>query len=173
MSGVYSIPLNGLKDGNYSYDFEVGDDFFESYGSSEIRNCRIKLVVELSKNSGHYDVVFLMKGEVLVTCDRCLGEYYQPVDSRDRVVVKVGHEFDDSDPELLIIPAGHHELDLSQMIYDFAHLALPIKKVHPVDENGISDCDPKMIALIAGQVDYIEEEKSPEWDKLRKLLNEN
>jgi hypothetical protein len=29
MSGIYSIPLNGLKDGGYSYDFEVGDDFFE------------------------------------------------------------------------------------------------------------------------------------------------
>ena len=174
MSGVYSIPLNGLKDGNYSYDFEVGDDFFENYGSSEIGNCRIKLVVELSKHSGHYDVVFLMKGEVRVTCDRCLEEYYQSVDSRDRVVVKVGHEFDDNDPELLIIPAGHHELDLRQMIYDFAHLALPIKKVHPEDENGISGCNPEMVALIAGEVDNSEDENAPtEWDILRKLLNEN
>jgi len=173
MSGVYSIPLNGLKDGHYSYDFELGDDFFEDFGNSEIRNCKIRLVVELTKHSGYYDVVFVMKGEVLVTCDRCLGEYYQAVDSEDRVTVKTGHEFDDSEPELLIIPATHYELDLSQMIYDFVHLALPLRKVHPVDENGESDCDPEVIKLIAGQVDEDEEENAPEWDKLRKLMNEN
>jgi hypothetical protein len=47
-----------------------------------------------------------MKGEVLVTCDRCLGSFITRLTAENQVVVKVGQEFDDSDPELLIIPAG-------------------------------------------------------------------
>jgi uncharacterized protein len=172
MSGMYSIPLNGLKDGSYSYDFEVGDSFFEGYDSTEIKECEIKLVVELRKLSGHYDLAFFMTGRIRVTCDRCLEEFYHPVDSENQVVVKMGHEFDDSDPELLIIPEGHHELDLSQMIYDFAHLALPIKRVHPEDEEGNSECDPEMIARI-GQSEDNEEGNNPEWEKLKRFLHKN
>lgn len=172
MSGIYIIPLNGLKDGTYSYDYEVGADFFKDYGSSDVRDCNLKLVVELRKLSGHYNLTFLMKGQILVTCDRCLEEFFHPVDSENMVIVKTGHEFDDSDPELLIIPEGHHELDLSQMIYDFAHLALPIKRVHPVDGRGKSECDPEMLARIGRSVDS-DDESSPEWDKLRGFLHEN
>lgn len=172
MSGIYIIPLNGLKDGSYSYDYEVGGEFFKDYGSSDVRDCNIKLVVELKKLSGHYNLTFLMKGEILVTCDRCLEEFFHPVDSVNQVIVKTGHEFDDSDPELLIIPEGHHELDLSQMIYDFAHLALPIKRVHPSDGKGKSKCNPEMLARIGQGADN-EDEGSPEWDKLKGFLHEN
>jgi uncharacterized metal-binding protein YceD (DUF177 family) len=172
MSGIYSIPLNGLKDGGYSYDFEVSSDFFDRFDSSEIGECRINMVVELKKVASHFNVMIRMKGEVLVTCDRCLVEFYHPVDSENQVVVKIGQEFDDSDPELLIIPAGQHEIDLSQMIYDFAHLSLPLKRVHPTGRNGKSECDPQMIAMI-GQSDDEEQQTNPEWDKLKGLIHKN
>ena len=172
MSGLYSIPLNGLKEESYSYEFEVGSDFFKGYEGSEIRDCNLLLEVVLEKLSGHFNVRFRLKGDVLVTCDRCLEEYNQYVESENRLIVKTGHEYDDSDPDLLIIPAGMSEFDLSQFIYDYSHLAMPIRKIHPDGPEGANGCDPEMIKRIA-EISAGSNEERPEWDKLKKLLHEN
>ncbi len=172
MSRLYSIPLNGLKDGSYSYDYEVGSDFFAAFEGSQIGECNISLIVELHKVSGQYNLRFMLRGTVLVSCDRCLGEYMHPIESDNRLIVKTGEDFDDSDPELLIIPAGESELDLSQFIYDYAHLAIPIRKVHPDGPDGKIMCDPEMLKRIAN-VGGDDDGKRPEWDKLKELLHDN
>ncbi|MBM3419727.1 MAG: DUF177 domain-containing protein [Bacteroidetes bacterium] len=172
MSGLYTIPLNGLKEGSYLYEFQVNGDFFRTYEESGIRECELDLVVKLEKVSVNYNLRFHLSGKITVTCDRCLGEYRQAVDSESRLVVKTGESFDDSDPELLIIPAGMTDLNLSQFIYDYSHLALPIRKVHPDGPGGESKCDPDMLKRIAGASGG-ESGSGPEWDKLKELLNEN
>lgn len=172
MSGLYTIPLNGLKDGSYSYDFEMGSDFFAGYEGSQIGECKLKLKVVLEKVSAHYNLRLVLTGSVLVTCDRCLGEYWLETESENRLVVKTGEEYDDSDAELLIIPAGLSELDLSQLIYDYSHLALPIRRVHPDGPGGKSQCDPEMLKRIAN-VGEANDENRPEWDKLKELLHKN
>jgi uncharacterized metal-binding protein YceD (DUF177 family) len=172
MSGLYSIPLSGLKDGSYSYDFEVGSDFFAGYDGSQIGECNLKLNVLLEKVSTHYNLRLILNGNVLVTCDRCLGEYWLELESENRVVVKAGEEYDDNDAELLIIPSGLSELDLSQLIYDYAHLALPLRRVHPNGKDGKSQCDPEMLKRITF-VGPEDDDSRPEWDKLRELLHKN
>ncbi len=172
MSRLYSIPLNGLKDGDYTYDYEVDADFFRAFEGSQIGECNLKLTVELQKVSGQYNLCFLLSGQVRVVCDRCLGEFMHAVESENRLIVKTGEKFDDSDPDLLIIPAGESELDLSQFIYDFSHLAIPIRKIHPVGEDGKSLCDPEMLKRISN-VKGDNAGSRPEWDKLRELLHDN
>lgn len=172
MSRLYSIPLNGLKDGSYSYDYEVDSYFFRAFEGSQIGECNLSLIVELHKVSLQYNLRFLLKGTVLVPCDRCLGEYMHPVESDNLLIVKTGEEFDDSDPELLIIPAGQSELDLSQFIYEYAHLAIPIRKIHPDRPNGKSMCDPEMLRRISGITDDNGGIR-PEWEELKKLLHDN
>lgn len=172
MSGLYTIPLNGLKDGSYSYDFQVDGDFFRSYPESLISECSLGLTVDLEKVSGNFDLQFHLSGDILVTCDRCLGEYRQAVNSDNRLVVRTGEVYDDSDPELLIIPVGMTDLDLSQFIYDYSHLALPIRKVHPDGPDGRSGCDPEMLGRLSGYRSAGEGTR-PEWDRLKDLLNEN
>ncbi|MDX9929849.1 MAG: DUF177 domain-containing protein [Bacteroidales bacterium] len=172
MSRLYTIPLNGLKEGSYSYDFEVSGEFFDDYEGSEIRECDLRLRVEIEKLAGHYNVRFLLKGVVRVVCDRCLGEYMQPVNSENRLVVKGGGEFDDSDPELLILPASMLDLDISQFIYEYSHLSLPIRKVHPEGPDGKVMCDPEMIRRISNTGEG-HRGPGPEWDKLKEFLHEN
>lgn len=172
MSLLYSIPLNGLKDGSYSYDYEVDASFFRAFEGSEIGECNLRLTVELQKVSGQYNLRFLLSGTILVVCDRCLGEYMHTIESDNRLIVKTGENFDDSDPDLLIIPAGESQLDLSQFIYDYSHLAIPIRKIHPDGTDGRSLCDPEMLRRISNiEGDYTG--NRPEWDKLRELLHDN
>jgi len=58
-----------------------------------------------------------------------------PLTVKTGVLVKFGKSFEDTDPDILSLPADVYELDLQQQIFEFIMLALPIKRVHPVDKH--------------------------------------
>jgi uncharacterized protein len=173
MSGLFAIPLSGLKEGGHSYNFEIGDEFFELFEGSEITRGELNAVVELEKRSTHLDLKFSIKGSVVINCDRCLEEFSHPVTCENRLLIKLGKTWDDNDPDILTMPSDEHELDVKQYIYEFIHLALPIKRTHPLDKLGRSTCDPEMLKKISEHAVDIEKDSDPRWDELRKLMNNN
>lgn len=173
MSGLYKIPLSGLKEGLHTYDFEIGNEFFEQFEESEIREGELRVDAELTKRSSHYDLIIRIEGAVIVECDRCLEKYSQPVSCENRLLIKPGKEWDDSEPDMLTIPADEYELDISQYIYEFVHLSMPLKRTHPDDKNGKSTCDPVMLQKLKEHVIDIEKAGDPRWDELKKLMNDN
>jgi uncharacterized protein len=74
---------------------------------------------------------------------------------------------------MLTIPADEYELDISHYIYEFVHLALPLKRTHPLDKKGNSTCDPVMLQKLSEHVIDIEKKADPRWDELKKLMNDN
>jgi uncharacterized metal-binding protein YceD (DUF177 family) len=95
------------------------------------------------------DLRFNIKGSVVINCDRCLEPFPQPLDCENRLLIKLGKNWDENDPDLVTMPADEHELDVKQYIYEFIHLALPIKRTHPPDKKGNSTCDPEMLIKIS------------------------
>ena len=89
--------------------------------------------VDIDRHASHIDLRIKIRGTVKVSCDRCLEIFSQPVDCENRLLVKLGSEWKDEDPDMITIPADEHELDISQYLYEFIHLSLPIQRVHPVD----------------------------------------
>lgn len=173
MSGLYTIPLSGLKEGGHTYKFEIGEEFFEHFEGSEITSGDMIAVVELDKRSTHMDLKFSIKGSVVISCDRCLEPFPQPLSSENRLLIKLGKNWDENDPDLLTIPADEHELDVKQYIYEFIYLALPIKRTHPLDKKGKSTCDPEMLRKINEYSVNSENDSDPRWEELRKLMNNN
>jgi uncharacterized protein len=173
MSGLYTIPLSGLKEGRHTYDFEINNKFFELFEESEIKEGDLKVTAELDKRSTHYDLVIRIEGMVRIDCDRCLEMYNQPVICENRLLIKPGKTRDESEADMLTIPADEYELDLSQYIYEFVHLALPLKRTHPFDKKGNSTCDPAMLQKLSEHVVYVEKKIDPRWDELKKLMNDN
>jgi uncharacterized protein len=173
MSGLFTIPLSGLKVGRHLFDFEIGNEFFEKFEESEVKEGSLIANIEMDKRSSHLDLTIRISGNVRICCDRCLEMFLQPVDCINRLIVKFGKSIEDSDPDILSIPADEHELDLKQHIYEFIHLNLPIKRVHPEDKNGNSTCDPFMMEKLKELI--VEEEKGgdPRWEELKKLMNDN
>jgi uncharacterized metal-binding protein YceD (DUF177 family) len=96
--------------------------------------------------------------------------FYQTVESENRLLVKSGSKWNEDDPDLITIPADEHELDIRQYLYEFIHLALPLQRVHPDDENGISTCNPDMLKRISQHVVDGDSKNDPRWDELKKLL---
>jgi uncharacterized protein len=173
MSGLFMIPLSGLKEGRYTYDFNIGDKFFEQFEESEIKEGNLYANIEMDKKSSHFEIVFKITGSVKISCDRCLEMFLQPIECENRLLVKPGKNRDLDDPDILIIPADEHELDIRQYLYEFIHLALPIKRIHPDDKDGKSTCNPDMLDKIKEHIINYDKENDPRWDELRKLMNNN
>jgi uncharacterized protein len=173
MSGLFTIPLIGLKEGRHAIDFTIGKEFFEQFEESEIKEGSLIAYIEMDKRSSHIDLIIRISGHVLVSCDRCLEMFFNPVDCNNRILVKFGKSTEDTDPDIIAIPVDEQELDLQQHIYEFIHLALPIKRVHPDDDNGNSTCDPVMLKKLEELIVEDEIENDPRWDELKKLINDN
>lgn len=173
MSGFYSIPLAGLREGRYTYDFKIGDDFFEEFESSEIHHGNLIADVVLEKRSSHMELTVTINGVAEVVCDRCLELFNHSVSCTNKLFVKLGSGWNEDDPEMITIPADEHEIDLSQFFYEYIHLALPIKRVHPDDRNGNSTCNPEMIRKLSDHLVSGDEKRDPRWDDLKKIAENN
>ncbi|MEI6050628.1 MAG: DUF177 domain-containing protein [Bacteroidota bacterium] len=173
MSGLYTIPLIGLKEERLAIDFKIGKEFFEKFEESEVKEGSLIAYIEMDKRSSHIDLSIRISGNVRICCDRCLEMFLQPVDCANRLLIKYGKSMEDIDPDIITIPADEHELDLQQHIYEFIHLALPIKRVHPDDNKGKSTCNPEMLRKLEELFVEEENENDPRWDELKKLMNYN
>lgn len=170
---MFVIPLSGLKEGHYTFDFEIGNEFFEKFEESEIKEGRLTAIVVMEKRSSHLDLVVKISGAVMISCDRCLEMFLRPFECENRLLVKLGKSISDDDPDVLSLPSDEHELDLMQHFYEYIHLALPIKRVHPDDEQGNSTCNPEMLEKLSELLVEDEDENNidPRWDDLKKLMN--
>lgn len=173
MHGLYSIPLAGLKEARYTYEFKIGNDFFEAFEGSEIKRGEFTAVVVLQKCSTHLELDIVINGRAEVVCDRCLDPFFIPVSSANRLFVRQGKEWDEDDPDMITMPLDEHEIDLGQFFYEYIHLALPIKRIHPDDVNGNSTCNPDMIRKLNDHLLHGEAHADPRWDDLRKLTENN
>jgi uncharacterized protein len=173
MSLTYTIPLSGLKEGLHTFDFEINKEFFEQFEESEIKEGSLIANIEMEKRSTHLDLAIKISGSVRICCDRCLEMFSQPLACENRLLVKFGKNDEDIDPDIIFISADENELVLKQYIYEYIYLALPIKRVHPNDNNGKSTCDPEMLERLKEHMVDEDPESDPRWDVLKKLLNNN
>jgi len=173
MSGSYTIGISGLKEGRHTIDFEIDNKFFENFEESEIKEGRLNATVELEKGASHIDMFIRISGKVKVCCDRCLEMFYYPVECENRLLVKTGKKIEEDDPDIVSLSVDEHELDLKQHFYEYILLALPIKRVHPDDEDDNSTCDPEMLRKLKELIVEEEHINDPRWDELKKLMNDN
>jgi uncharacterized protein len=173
MSGLFNIPISGLKEGRHNYNFEINKEFFEQFEESEVKNGMLEAEIEADKRSSHINLTISIKGVVNISCDRCLGLFSHPVDCENRLLIKLGKIHDENDPDIITVPADEYEFDLKQYFYEYIFLALPIQKVHPDDRNGISTCDPGMLKKLSEHIVKEDDEIDPRWDELKKLINNN
>ncbi len=173
MGGSYTIGISGLKEGRHKFELKIGDKFFESFEESEIKEGSLITDIELEKRSSHMDLLIRISGKVKVCCDRCLEMFFYPLGCENRLLVKFGRKIGGEDADIISLTADEHELDLQQHLYEYIHLALPIKRVHPDDTDGKSTCDPSMLKKLSELLVEEEDENDPRWDELRKLINDN
>ncbi|MCW3103165.1 MAG: hypothetical protein JWO09_1605 [Bacteroidetes bacterium] len=166
----YIIQFVGLAVGKHEYEFKVTDKFFEGFDYSEIKEGNITVDLSLLKQSAMMSLGFKISGTVKVPCDLCTEEFGLPISGDYKLIVKVGgSDQTNENDDIITIAANEHELDVSQYIYEYIVLSLPIKRVHPPDEKGNSTCDPEMIEKVKKYLvdDSGEDDTDPRWDGLK------
>ena len=143
MNENFIIPLNGLTAGKNEFLLHAGKEFFDSFENEEILGADLQIRVLVEKSGRYIGVDCEIEGEVTVECDRCLEEVEMPVDTEVRLSVKFGEEQaaelgQDVDREVIFVKETDAQLDMSQIIYDYTLLALPMQKTHAPGE-----CNPE------------------------------
>ncbi len=173
----YLIPFIGLKLGKHKFEYEINNAFFENFDYDEFESSNIKVDLVLDKKSTMMELDFKSKGTIYVPCDLTNEMFDLPIKGKIKLIVQFGPEFNNDKEELLILPFGEHQIDISQYIYEMIVLSIPLKRVHP----GIKDGSLKTPALDKlnelrineHKKEIIQEENTdPRWDKLKKLLTD-
>ncbi len=173
----FLIPFVGLKLGKHSFEYQINNTFFENFDYNEYDNSEIKVNLVFEKKSTHLEINFKHKGFVNVPCD-VTGEMFDLViKGKIRLIVQFGEEFNNDNEELLILPHGEFQIDISQYIYEMIVLSVPQRRVHPGIKDGTlkSEALDKLKELQVKEVKKEhkqQEDIDPRWDKLRKLLTD-
>jgi uncharacterized metal-binding protein YceD (DUF177 family) len=167
----YRIAFAGLKPGTHVFDFEIGRAFFEAIGDDVISDGKVTATISMIREERMLDLHFRIVGSVVVMCDRCNEPLMLEIGGEERLIVKLGDRYYEESEDVQIIPETDHAFDVAPFLYEYLHLMLPVRKVHPDDESGNSLCDPEVLKKLEELTP--EPAPDPRWEVLRNLRQED
>ena len=165
----FKIDLKGLKDELTKLEFDLNKDYFDALDETDVQSGALHVSVSIRKASGFFELQFHTVGTIDIPCDRCLDLMEQPVETDNRLVVKLGSTAREED-DTIVVDENEGILDLSWFIYEFIALAIPIQHVHAPGK-----CNPAMTQVLEElSADRSGDEESspavdPRWEALLKL----
>jgi uncharacterized metal-binding protein YceD (DUF177 family) len=169
----YIIQFSGLKEGTHEYSYSVDDHFFSIIENSMYENGNIKVILSLNKTMNMLIFNFNISGTVSSICDKCLETLDVPLSCDEKIYIKFGEEYDEPAEDIIILPFGEHEIDISKIIYDVIVTSLPIRHIHSNDKK----CNPEMIKKLKEYSVHEhsgyehEDETDPRWNELKKIID--
>lgn len=173
----YEIPFVGLKLGVHHFNYELDNVFFGHFPESQVRQGKVFVDLALDKKERLFVLNFDVSGSIHTDCDRCGQQFDLPIHGNYSMYVKLGdkREEDVDSEEVVWIPDSESILDVSEMIYEFVHLSVPMLKTHPDKPGGVPGCDPEIIKLLGQEEerepgdDEEDPDHDPRWDILNNL----
>ncbi len=139
----YVIDFKGLDMGLHHFEYVANGGLFAQYDGCELLGGSCNVVVDLQRSESMLTFDVDIEGVVDVACDRCLEPCGVEVDFVGLLVVKFSDDEalqSEYDGEIMWLPTGATEVDLTQYIYESIILSLPYQRVHPEGE-----CDEEMM----------------------------
>jgi len=161
------IDLKSIKDEEKTLYYQLDDSFFDALDATEVKRGSLHVSVSIRKVTGFFEFLFHTSGSIFIQCDRCLDDMEQPVDTDNRLVVKLGDRYSEED-DVIVVSEDEGILDMAWFIYEFVVLAIPIRHVHAPGK-----CNPAMAKaleeLSADRSSETESDQSidPRWEKLK------
>jgi uncharacterized metal-binding protein YceD (DUF177 family) len=157
----YKVDLKGMQSDTVSYRWQADNDFFSAVQGPEIKHGLLDVALRVKRTSGAYELEFQLKGEVEVTCDRCLEAMDQPIDAQCMLRVRMGDDYAD-DGDVVTVPERDGTINVAWNIYEFAALQIPLRHVHP---DGECKSPAPTFSKEEGEIEI-----DPRWDELRKIV---
>jgi uncharacterized protein len=168
----YVISFSGLSVGKHEYEYRLGDAFFEKIEYSEIKKAEVRIDVRLNKQSDLLMLDFIVRGKVLLPCDRCAEEFSVKINGEYQLFVKLGGMAGEAveNEDMIRLTANEGELDIAHQLYEYSLLSIPHKRIHPK----LNDCNQETLKKLKEfEASTHEQQGDPRWDLLKKLKFNN
>lgn len=170
----FEIPYVGLKLGIHKFNHEIDAKFFRHFEESPIHDCKVNVKVEFEKKETFFILNFYIDGWVKTECDLCLEPFNKEIFGDFTCYIKFAEDpsaLNDGD-EVIFISRDQTVIDISQLVYEYINLCLPMQKLG-CEKPGIEpQCNKEVLKYInnkekpgvksTGEVD-------PRWAALKNL----
>jgi uncharacterized metal-binding protein YceD (DUF177 family) len=166
----YTVNFKELELGEHNFEFKIEDAFFEHFEKSEVHEGNLDINVHLLKEERLITLSITIDGSVNIMCDRCLDYFEYPINYKGVLYLNLNPNFEEDRDDVINIEEDQGKINLAQHFYENIHLSLPLKRVHPDDDQGNSTCNQEMLKLLEKyQKEEDEDSIDPRWEKLRDL----
>ncbi len=169
----FEIAWQGLKPGVHMYEYELDDRIFE--GREAIRDFKdldAQVTLKFDKKTNFFMCHFDVDGSVTVACDRCGEDFKMRLwDEFDLIIKLTGTEDAeeiDEDADVVFVSRSETVLNISDWLYEFVMLSIPLQRVHPDKKDGSSGCNPDALKILS-KLSEAEEKKNDIWKGLEAL----
>lgn len=186
---IYNVSLKGNQPDIREIEYVLDNDFFKKIDGNEVQKGKLNVQLTVKRTTVAFEFSFNIQGVVFVPCDRCLDEMEVPVETTEKLFVKLGKEYAEESDNMIVIPEEEGQINLAWFMYEFVALCIPMKHVH-----GPGKCNKTMSSKLKKHMtkssdddddtsidfDDIEEETDtnvietdPRWDDLKKFIDNN
>ena len=174
---TFDIAFVGLKPGIHEFEYEIDDKFFVDYQEQDFKKCRAHVKLTLDKKAGFMLLKFEIGGKLEAPCDRCGNDLPLELWDEFNIVVKMVDDPEimndqEDDPDVYYISRGESHLHISDWIYEFINLSIPMQRMCSQEEIGGPHCNKEVLEMLK-KLD-LQNNKSPEntvWKGLEKFKN--
>jgi uncharacterized metal-binding protein YceD (DUF177 family) len=171
----FEIAFVGLKPGIHKYDYEITDKFFDAFQQQDFFNCKATVKLTIDKKTGFMLLKFEMGGSLEVTCDRCNNNLPLELWDDFTITVKMLEEPElmnsqEEDPDVYYISSSEGHIDISNWIYEFINLSIPMQRTCVFEKMDGPHCNPAAMDMLK-KLSALEKEKkeNPIWKGLEKF----
>lgn len=172
----FEIAWQGLKPGVHTFQYEIGDSFMKDReAETDFSDLDAKVKVSFDKKTNFFMLHVDIDGSVTVPCDRCGDDFKLALwDEFDLLIKLAGEDADEIDEEsdVVFIPRSETVIDLSNWLYEFIMLSIPLQRIHPDKPDGTSGCNPQVLKLLNQLSQHEEAPKNTIFQGLESLKDE-
>ncbi|MEY4291754.1 MAG: hypothetical protein RIQ61_131 [Bacteroidota bacterium] len=178
-SRVFEIAWQGLKLGEHELIFDLDDKFLMwKYPETEYKQLNVQIKVTFDKQVNFFMFHFNIDGSLVVPCDRCGEEFELSLWDEFDLLVKLNDVEDEDqieeEADVVFISRSETVLDISDWLYEFLMLSIPLQKIHPQDAKGNDTCNPDVLAFLKQSAEALEQEnKNTIWKGLDSIKIED
>ncbi len=169
----FEIAYVGLKLGVHKFDFDIDERFFKHFEESLIKDCKVKVRLEFEKKETFFILSFFIDGTVKVECDRCLAPFDKGIFGDYVAYMKFAEDPSkmNDEPDVIYISRDQTVIDLSQLIYEYVNLCLPIQKLGCEMPGLEPQCNQETLKYLDKSDKKETNEEDPRWAALKNLKN--
>ncbi len=165
----YQIPHAGLKKEIHEFSYELTEAFFSNFEQAQVEKCAIQVHLTFDNRQEPYLIELDLDGTIWNDCDKCTASI--PITMHASYTIYVKYTTDDTlkdldNEEIVYISKDDNSIDISQFLYDFIHLSIPVHRI--CDDPGNTEyCDQEILQLLENNTE--EKDTDPRWADLNKL----